>query len=64
MNLRKRCNIVSMFMLAACLAAAAALTLANPATGEAASKPEAWEKRQGGTLVIGSSKDMNTKHPF
>lgn len=61
MNLRKRYKIVSMFMLVTGLAAA--LTVANPATG-AAAKPEAWETRQGGTLVIGSSKDMNTKHPF
>lgn len=64
MNLRKRHNIVSVFMLMASLVVAAALALANPVAGEAASKPEAWEERQGGTLVIGSSKDMNTKHPF
>ena len=64
MNLRKRSNFFSVGLLGAWLVAVAALALATPATGSAASKPEAWEQRQGGTLVIGSSKDMNTKHPY
>ncbi len=64
MNLRKRSHFFSMGLLGAWLVAVAALALATPATGTAASKPEAWEQRQGGTLVIGSSKDMNTKHPY
>ena len=64
MNLRKRSHFFSIGLLGAWLVAVAALALATPATGTAASKPEAWEQRQGGTLVIGSSKDMNTKHPY
>ena len=64
MNLRKCSHFFSIGLLGAWLVAVAALALATPATGTAASKPEAWEQRQGGTLVIGSSKDMNTKHPY
>jgi len=64
MKLRKRCNFVSMFLIGVGLVALAATAVGTPATGAAASKPEAWEQRQGGTLTIGSSKDMNTKHPY
>ena len=64
MNLRKRSHFFSIGLLGVWLVAVAALALATPATGSAASKPEAWEQRQGGTLIIGSSKDMNTKHPY
>src|SRR5262245_23643540 len=44
--------------------AVVALTMVMPTTGAPASVPEGWKQRQGGTLVIGSSKDINTKHPY
>jgi len=64
MNLSKGLNIVSVFARRGLLVAVAALAIATPKTGAPASTPEAWKQRQGGTLVVGSSKDMNTKHPF
>ena len=64
MNLSGGLNLVSVFARRGLLVAVAALAIVTPKTGAPASTPEAWKQREGGTLVVGSSKDMNTKHPF
>jgi peptide/nickel transport system substrate-binding protein len=64
MNVSKGLNIVSLFVLRELLLVVAALAIATPTIGAPASKPEGWKEREGRTLVVGSSKDMNTKHPF
>jgi ABC-type transport system substrate-binding protein len=64
MNLKKRLAVILEYALRGLFTAVVALVIVTPTPGTPASVPEGWKQRQGGTLVIGSSKDMNTKHPY
>ena len=64
MNLRKRSHFFSVGLLGVWLVAVAALALPRRSRAPPPRSRRRGEQRQGGTLIVGSSKDMNTKHPY